>query len=534
MGEFVGLDAEVAGTGDEFAQPADAWVHQQIAENAEILTAGLDGASCTFWQVGLALDAAPDTNQGDRPWLSIDWSSPVRIPFVLTPGLSSVDIDCGWIVNILAGSNRNVSVEWTLFTSGGTRLARVKQDLISTSVWDDVGTRAHRFQLDLDSPYGGEEDVGTLRLRIRSEVGEYASVDYDLEPGVTRPRRPTNIARDLPANSNPPVAGDSMVIGLYSDAHGVALDILGLDRQTSPAPYLVYVDPEWPAATGGAAVGMAALHLPFIQCRWIFVRPVYDEASLTGIVPESLQARRPVLSSQTTPVHLHPKNYHRRPRLLAWGPSGYIPPNRPEKWPARVHTRFQRVRASASPDVVVDVPLVLPWDSGALDICIDVAAIYGENVDRPGVSGSSSWTFTAEILQQNAAVNDWSSADALAEATVSEVPIDTYPTYPAGKQRMLVSEGILRFTSGTVTADNIGFPYKEGQIFSEDEQLLRRIVVSLSDTELDMSTCYRVRLRATYVADSLDGYPALVYSGLDPLDRLYLVCTGFSIWGVGR
>lgn len=526
MADFIGLDSDCVGDGEDAAQAADVWLHQRLIENAEALSEGLDGASCCFWQDGGPIDGEPGNNHGDRPWASLDWSYPVRIPFYLIPGLKKVEIACCWITHVFGATAAAVDIEWALLDATGQLVAR-ERTTISNVIFDDSGNISAYHDLDLDSAYTGIEQTGTLRLGIKSRIGASYGT-RDLAPNLDR--RAINADRDLSSLSNPPQAQSPELTALtYNDA---ALDLLGVEQQSSPSPYLVYVDPVWRPATGGAEITFTASHMSYIQCRGIHVRPVYDPRSLLGVSAASMRARRPVRSTDMAPLHVQPAAYHERPRLLAWGPPGFMPGDRPEKWPFKYHTRFPRARGDLAWNLIDD-SIVIPFDSGDIEIVLDLICVFGERTVTALRSGSAQWDLKAVLEQQNVAVDSWATPVEVASNTRSALELDAYVTMPLDPERFLIQEYIYRFPSGTVDVDNIGFPYREGQLYEEDQKLITRITVPLSVSGIVKSDTYRLRLNASYVANSLQDLPMSFVAGLSTNERLSLVCTGYSVYGVG-
>lgn len=525
--DFVGLDDDCIGNGSSSTLALDAWLSQRILGNQRRLTLGVDAASCAFWQEGAALDAAPSTNQGDRPWASVDWSMPVVIPLLLQPGLTSVEMACLWIAYQF-GTASYVDIEWRLLNDSNRVIASSGIIALPTTlIWDDQSGDAEgvtRFTLDLSGAWSGISELGTLMLRIRSRVGSDTGDNYTLDAdGRAGVPYVKNDARDLRPSAAGPLSGDMEIIGLqFSSTSGASSvqDVIGLWAQDSPNSDFMSVSPE-PISVN--PLSYDAHHLSYIQCRAIQVRMIYDEDSIGGVDEGELEAQQPIESGTMARLAQSPTSYHKRGRLLAWGPAGRIE-TRAEIWPAKYHTRFSRAYGSDAAATLIDSSISVPWTSGTIEVSIACIASFLQMYFHAGDGvGSSVWTFTLELLGFDTADLDWLTPTVVASSEIDFI-FDTFATGPTRPERHLVGERYWR----------IGYAPREGQLFDEDLRIRRIKKIGVTASGLDMDMSYRLRL--TTVADmaGLEAFP-LGNEGVPYTtpQRLGLLCTGWTAMGYG-
>ena len=502
MADFVGLDSSCAAAG----QPQDVFVDQRVNENNEYLESNRGYVSCTF--VGGASapnDGAP--YYSCRPWASIDWTAPICIPLWLDSGSAGIAMTL-WTYSA-TGVKASLRV-----TSGNLVSVLAQKDATIGEDFEDAGNQviSAGFSSGVNRAGWGSAQLWIQSRETAASVGTITCATGNAErvAHITsgKPTLPTN----MPTSDSPDVRMVRDDIGATSDILDTS-DLAILSRRIRMR-------------------SMSQIPISFVQCRSAGIRHLFTGQTLEVNV-ESLAARQAVKGETHTKLAAKVQNNYDRKTLLAWGPPGYLPPERvEERWPGLMPVRFRSVQANASTGIascLLQAGIEWRRNGGKMHIAMHVTSIYHD--DAAGAApGSASWSLAASFERPNGTDTDYSTPQILASKTrvlslttrTSVVAFEDFAP-PLLLTRRAFYGGFIRGSG------NWPYAFREGQLFRDDLSILTTVIFELDMSSVTPGTLATLRVDADYVTGTLEGFP--VETTPAALGRaLEVVCTGWSVY----
>jgi hypothetical protein len=375
-----------------------------------------------------------------------------------------------------------------------------------------------------------------------------ATLDYDLaeRPTVSGYQQLIVSARGGRAGSAVPVVGTQLetfdLIENFVRGGGgfVAPD----DAQTEGSPDTIYLQPisgsdqidvlaydgssviyllNWTSprfdttnpATGNPNYVVGQLNQSFLQLRSFSVQAQYDGERFVNQSVSTLDSRIPLLGASTS-THIAAINgINARPRLLTYGPSGYVA-EFGGIWPV------QDAR-DLGLQYLIDECLFI--DEADAVITFNLYFASATVLDKTDDNYFEAvWDVTAEALVLGDG-DDW--ADATTFSSFDEVSIRTYGVNRSSDELFGRTCYLLENLGGGTnndpnTFDTYNYVYSEGKLTSDDLRYVTPVQMTIRLTDLQTPNPIRLRLSATF-----NEYPVEI-RGFNLATRLFLV--GYSIY----
>jgi hypothetical protein len=531
--DFVVLDdaiVEVSGSGP---LAVDVYAEQRLRGNAYYLTTGRCPTTLTLYHGDVSYADENTDYPMDRPWMSLDYASGVRVPIAVNRGMKTIRLsllyrcECPYDKTTYnaptAGGDMYYQIR--LISQAGQVIGSTEGTLARTespSLTQDEAVYA-MAQLSLTiAPYSGPTGYGTLEFRIKSELGADSGSNATLTQQESFSLGASaNGTFAYPAS---PPASTSPELLVVQDPGGDRYEIYSM-RPNGSAPEDIYVYPFVFYKIDFNFGSVCDLYwLSYIQVRSIQIDVDYDSASIAPIDVTALGAHKAVRASEFLAHAVHPTSLYERPRAIAYGPPGYRP-TRLEQWPAGYHTRWPIATDSAPVDFVDESVYLDVDNTGRIEIALDViGSLFSPQY---GSDGESAWDFVATLYTYDTPDANWSTPDTVATTTLTATvktyrvarPTGIYYDTSASRfdyPRFLFSKYILHDSQST--PEDWQYPHREGLLYPEDTGLIQRIVLSI-DLSSAATGMHRLTVSAAYDSDDFDETVT---------DRLHLTCVGFS------
>jgi hypothetical protein len=506
--DFVGIDDGAYDDG----YPVDTWLEQRIRANNLYLEQNQQYIVNAFASGDVApADGAPYYQC--RPWCSVDWSAPVCVPYWLESGMSGADVAL-WTYAEGSGA---VQVVLT-----GSRLDRVVASDADTFGGDIESTGQQVLSATIQSGLARQE-WGSLQVWVQSVVDDTATATLDLTTlGRTATRIVnTDTAISYPANL-PTIS--SLDVSALITTDGIATDLLAADTSTGDL-------------LGGAIVGAVSTvgqhALSFVQCRSAGVRSRYTGQEIP-VSAATLAARRAIRGAESTKLAQQVQVVYDRRTLIAWGPPGYLPPERTEEWPGLMPMRFRGVQANAASGVasaLMQTSALWRREGGKIYVALHLVGVY--HGGTPGADvGSSTWSLAVSLEAPNSTDTDWSSPTVLASATRT-LTVGTHSSSvnltPNASRLLSMRRWNYSRTTGP-SSQTWGYIHRDGQLYREDLSLITPVVIEVDASSLTTGDIGMIRVDADYTSGTFEGFSSSQSTPAQLGYQLELVCTGYSIW----
>jgi len=507
--DFVGIDDQAYDDG----YPVDTWLDQRIRANNVYLEQNQQYIVNAFLSGTVApSDGSPYYQM--RPWCSIDWSAPIVVPMWLESGMSGADMSI-WAY----ASSGDGTVQLSL--TGGDIQRVIANDVTSFS--GDIESEGNAILSATVQSGLARQEWGSLQLWVQSTAGSSATATLDL---TTLGRTATRIINADTAISYPsslPTASSLDVSALVT-ADGVVTDLLAANTATGDL-------------LGGDVIGAVSTvdqyPITYLQCRSAGIRSKYTGQEIP-VSAASLAARRAIRGSDETKLAQQVQSAYDRRSLIAWGPQGYLPPERDEEWPGLMPMRFQGVQSNAAAGIascLAQTACLWRRDGGTMYVALHLVGIY--HGDSPGTAGSTDWSLSISLEAPNGTDTDWSSPAVLtsADRTVSIPTHSSSVNLTPGASRLLSMRRWNYSQTTGPSSQNWLYIHRDGQLYREDLALITPVIIEVDASDLTTGDMGMLRVDADYQSGTFTGFSRP--SGTTPAQlgyQLELVCTGYSIW----
>jgi hypothetical protein len=506
--DFVGIDD--ASYAD--AQPVDAWLDQRIRGNNLYLERNQQYVTNAFLSGDVApADGAPYYQC--RPWCSVDWSAPICIPFWLESGMSGADMSLWSYASGTGAIQLNVTA---------SRLDRVIASDAASFSGDIESEGQQALSATIQSGLTRQE-WGSVQIWVQSIVDDTATATLDLTLLGRSSTRIINTDTAITYASNLPTASSLDVSALIT-TDGVATDLLAANTTSGDL-------------LGGGIIGASSTvgqhPMSYLQCRSAAIRSKYSGQELP-VSAASLAARRAVRGAESTKIAQQVQVAYDRKSLIAWGPSGYLPPERTEEWPALMPMRFRGVQANAATGIssaLAQTAIMWRREGGTMHVALHLVGVY--HGGSPGADvGSSDWTLSVSLETPNASDTDWSSATVLASGsrTMSIGTHSSSVNLTPGASRLLSMRRWNYVRASGPSTQTWDYIHRDGQLYREDLALITPVVIEVDASSLATGDMGMLRVDADYLTGTFDGFSSSQATPSELGYQLEVVCTGFSIW----
>jgi hypothetical protein len=451
--EFIALDDDAVAA-DE---PLDTFVDHALRSNVLALSAL---GYCATWHRHTDDEDDQDQKANIRPYASVEWSSVLAVPWIVDAGQDALTTN-----TFYRSGQEEGGVETSPFR---VVLEGVAEDALALS-----STTTPAWQVDertLSFPTQTRRQITRLRIEQKSVVGANngnTSIDHLTRVGgaIIFNESSNTTVFDSDSGVIPNTSYRGVYCCRFSDADEY-YDIL------SSIGSLGYTRP-LTTVTSRENTSTTRASLSYVQVRSIQCVNEYDGTWLEG--PEGNYDPARVVTGPDALRHtLQLQRLMTRPRPLAIGPNG-TERSGESAYPTGIGGVFSRVTASTSWQTL-DTFTALPATAGPrIRLLAYLCCTYGAiddaldpyQADNQGLAG---FDFRLEAFR-------WKSGStaSLATAEVSQAFV-AYPRYIGPYSAFLHSEHLWHELPGGA------WPYKEGQLFPEDHQLM-----VLLDLEVDLA-----------------------------------------------
>lgn len=506
--DFVGIDDQAYDDG----YPVDTWLDQRVRANNLYLDANPQYITNAFLSGTVApLTGAPYYNI--RPWCSVDWSAPVSIPYWLESGVAGADMALWTYASSGAGT--------TQLTLTDSSLQRVIANDAGTFNGDIESTGNEVMSATLSSGFARQE-WGGLQLWVQStRVSSAATLSL-----TTVGRTATRIINTDTAIGYPTSlpTSTSLDVSAILTTDGVSTDLLAANVTTGDL---------LTGTVTGAADTVDRHSITYLQCRTAGIRQRFTGQEIP-VSAASLAARRAVRGSDETKLAQQVQSIYDRRTLIAWGPSGYLPPERDETWPGLMPMRFRGVQSNASSGIaqaLLQTSALWRRDGGTMYVAMHLVGVYHGGAPSTG-TGSSDWTLSVSMEEPNGSDTDWSSPNVLLSGSRT-VSVPTHSSSvnfdPRGSRLLSMRRWNYSQTTGPSSQDWL-YIHRDGQLYREDLSLITTVVIEVDAAALSTGDFGMLRVDADYDTGSFSGFDTSSTTPAALGYQLELVCTGWSIW----
>jgi hypothetical protein len=515
---FVLTDSDAVGDATTDSQPVDQFVDRRIRSNNIHLANGIE-ATGVGWYTANAPSFSDST--GCRPLTGLgDFTVLALIPIWIEPHMTGITINLFY--NAMTRGSVLKDVDFRVALSGSS------QRFYSETSTASTGWRVATLQYDLNER---PTVSGYQQLVISARGGRSGSAvpvtglvleTYDLTANTIISGSVSN-----PDDAQTEGSPDTVFLQPLTNDQ---IDVLGYDGGTTlflfhrAQPTRNAVNP----ATGNPAFAAIQVNQSFLQLRSVQVRAQYDGERFVNQSVSSLDSRIPLLGSATS-AHIGSINgVNARPRLLSYGPSGYVsdlggskdaswPTGYPSIWPVQ-DARDQGLAYLIDECVFIDEANSLL----TFNLYFACTTIFRE---ASGEYFETLWNMTVEALSLEDG-DDWADATTFSNADIVSVRtygVDRNSDDAFGRTCYLLENYGRGTNDDPNTFDPYNYVYSEGKLTSEDYYYITPVQMTVRLTDYQSSNPIRLRLSATF-----DGYPVDFATKFELSTRLFLV--GYSIY----
>lgn len=468
-------------------------------------------------------DTLADAYLQTRPYASAYWSTALYVPWLLTDGLTSIRATLWRRVQTENGSAPFVDVYPVIEGVTPVQISRIEED----------GWGVTTLTRNLAAPFAGEA-VQPLALWVRSGRLQspvlYSAIEdratFSLNDG--RLDIIPNAGFIPPTPSLRPKPEDLHVAALYWEGEEEApIDVLWSYERTAASATDGQADiwrgEVYPALTYTPAKSkiIYALPLSYMQLRSVEIEEKYAtieerlDRYLPRVTEEAIETQRQILDERSLLL---------RPRCVWVGPRGSLAD--PEAGNATGYgERFERVAGNASYQSWLECPLNFRTDRPRVRVLIYAVPVIRNQV------GATSATVRWEL---EASTGEVASGVAVSDAVSELFDVTAVSTRTDGASPFLTQERRLE-TVNPLYGGNL--PFKEGQLFAPDIQLVQLFQLEMDAAALDPSATPYPRPRSLRVRARISGAPVQIPSPIGGLSApatsdYGLVCVGWTVWEV--
>lgn len=520
---FVGLDEEMVGKN----KPLSTFVDNAIRSNVIAIR-----------QMGHQISWAPRSYDADdhnqvlriRPYASVALSSILSVPWIVQNGDDQYRFAFHHRVEDEHGEGEGCFLRFSLV------------DLVSSEfAAPNTGASTPEWQIDervlsLPEPFRGERFTD-LRIEQRGKENYttilQSVVAHEIKRGggmITASGAANELLRHN--GSNYPDSDDKHVQVFQNQAGSDQIyDILW----TSPDENLGVVRPKEHGGNYDTPTDTArTLPLAYVQVRGIEIHQIFEgETDLRA--RERYQPQKIVDARDEIAHPLSIDRTYRRKRCLWIGPTGTLGDTE-LGWYSGYGPRFARVDGNtSSAQILFPASIVPKTKAPKILVLLNILATYEPSTEGgivfntstaealEAAVGEATWTFTASVTR----FGNGSSTPASVTSGEVEVELAHWPHLLTPFRAALQTEHIYRQQQNGVIDV---WPYKEGQLFEEDHQLIQRVALSFDlpshDPSINLAP-YAVTLTA--LTEALGDFPL---GETVTASDLVLAVTGCTIWEV--
>lgn len=526
---FVAIDNDAVAGNSPDVPPLDEFVADAIFNNLAFLDAHPHAVSFT----PLSHNAGAYTAYlGERPLGSMRPSSVLFLPWLYQRDLDRIEVSGLARAAAEDSSGAGVTLEvrlyrqsaregeggeaagWETFRGAGASL----ESKSSSPPWQD-------FEVSVDGVGISSEYIAPLALRVRSSGGDGDPVTRL----IARTRQSLLFEIDQSSyyqGSSAAAPNPDSLETQYSLADSYAFDHLAntdQDNQIAVTPSPLELEQ------------IRRYQMGYVQLRGLELAQGFRSRYPPS--PAHFEAGRPVLGETEMTLPIWRDNIHRRARPVWIGPTGERP-DAESGWPANYRARFTRAPIDGATHTLIDASLRLTTPNPRLLVLAYFAPLFDESVrtiagsvrrvadEAPVVpwrlfcmadrleNGMSSWSEATDLGTDLLPGLDLSDAEDPNIIHLTHLPILGTGDDPLGWSEHVMMAG--------------GFPFREGQLFAEDEPRLHLHTASFALSGLDQGGIIRTRLLATAPPEGVNWNGAR----LQDAAKLRLVCVGATIWEV--
>lgn len=528
-GTFYALhDDAVAPDGDD-SQPLDSYVECAMRSNERWL---LEYGSHISWVPWTQNADDYDAEDGIRAYTSNRWSSVLYIPWLISPGLSSVTL---WsLARASDYSSGTVPIDHRLRlldSAGRTRAAAV------ATVSQETTPEFHDYELVATlSDVPQTQDIGALVYGVQSDI---STDDAD-----------TTTADLFLASASRLISGSSD----YADTAGARPSATSLDLQStyddgsdSTYEHIYPVDTNLDAGADDgmvihprsqriAGADWARKYNGFLQVRGVEVFETFDD--ITRLAKDSHRSRIPVTGEVTSTHPIRTDQAYMRPRCIWIGPEGEAGVS---GWPTGYTRRWVYQYGDIAGGVGVHqnifiANLLMDTVDPQLLVLLHVLPIYAE-VDNNLTTNiedirteTLGWTFRATVDQFEDGDTDFNTdaTELAGDTNQTDVSLTHWykndrGTWPA-LQTMRWYSGTKSGGSTPLTTSNYAF--KEGQLYEVDHDLIQTVAIPVTIDNTAALNIYPTRLVVSCAIDA-----DTITADLSE-DYAEIVVVGASVWEI--
>lgn len=536
--EFIALNDEIV---DAEVAPADTFIRHILYAQNEFLLRGADAVNCTYVDGATKPgDGAPF--YGGRPWASFAPACVSLTPYWLESGVNGplvhlyISQDSAWDVDI-----------WVVLRQADGTVVGLSSTYSAHSLTNDYEDDAHHVTLpvDLTTPYQGPEQYGRLEVWVRSHWEDTAVDTWT--PGAVI-NEPITAEKDLYitdtvsyAPTDYPSDGHVGLSFLITSESGDGADLLGLYYRPTLTGERLLIDRTLTAFVGEDVQQTA---LGWVQCRGISIQRRRFNGSVTQISKNMLAAELVEDGSVAAAQAQKARKYHDSPRLLSFGPAGWINQRTDEHQLYGIPSRWTHTWAYYNPpddlySTLIDDSLVVRREQPTIDVTLLLISSIHTGWAGSDI-GSAQWDITVSVQEMGGSALDWTGATTI-ETITETIDVTAWPSAAEGvsvsrsrflRQRRFSMTGFEFGDKGSTDDQQTAF--RDSHLYSEDFALITPVTITL-DLDLDVSDLdrlFRLRVHGEYVDNSLTGISeggAAASAAISLGDQLELCCVGYAV-----
>lgn len=520
---FIGVD-DTACAAD---QPLDTWLDHRFWSNSATIAKGLDSTTATFYSSGTS---RLDTSTGHRPYCAVGgWQSIVCFDLWCEPGLTGLKLAVDYNVQSEGATQNDMEGRLTLDGVGAKEITLTNTDNAGSPSFED-----HTTTWTFDRPYQDRAGWKRFVFEVRSLVGDssaYDTVDLSSSQFGARDYYVTAADGDMPPVTTGPASG-SLEVKYLVDAEGRTVELVAVDPNASGAEK-VYT---WPIGDLNVTGGTVSIwDANYIQVRSISVQLTYEPAAIVKTERARIAAKTAVGGYESA-KHINAIDaLHKRPRLLAFGPTGtmhttdeYWPDDYPQLWTYAQgdgnnqtdHIIDEGVRLDGeNPTVIARMYMVCTYYDGHL-----TANLNYQN------TGLIDWDLTLTVAQMQDGDSTWAGAS----YSQNYNEIQQLPCVGVSRDaRVLQTIAILHDygNRGSSTPENYAWAYREGSLLGNDYTYIVPVQIELPLTSFTSIQTNAARVTVDAALDSVVELPwSSSPSAAYRTARIRATCVGWSLW----
>lgn len=526
---FIGIDEDSFDTTSSDCPPLDTWLEHRLRSNARHL---IEQGNQISWSIVSGQSNDIDSGDNIRPYASINRSTIMYVPWLIEPGLSSVEvhglarvgdegsINPGYLIDMELDSQQIPGKQSQPITATDTESSTPETRPWSGTLTLSSAPRSREIAplalwgKSIESDTSGSASLGSGD--VRGPV-LYTDANFYADSAATRPNTSAlDTMFTLPGTGDAGMRMDHMQTVDYGNDEGMA---------TYPPPV--------------AAGSVQKYYMSYMQLRGVEIHQKFEDT--TSPAKSELVAQVPVVGEVCGMHSIRTNAVHNRARPLWVGPVGQAAPSE-DGWPTGYVTRFARIAGDATDTAVITANVFPSTDNPKLMCMLYVLPTFDQTVYSGSLltdlAGEESivgdWTVWATVDELQTG-ETWSTATSLGtsydapsgnddpDLQLNHLPFDITGQLPALTTEFMVRSGI---------SSSNGFAMKEGQLFAPDLELLTLVTTDVSITrDASGELPCRVKIHFDYDTRDTDNYFNNTDTDLDTGDA-FITVVGASIWEI--